>query len=426
MDDGQRGDRDDPRAGHEATVPLEGYGEGYRIVDATASEPSPGPNSEARPSPTVQPQTVTYTMSPGLAGWLAHEGISLAVTSYQSGKLYLLGANPRGGLMVHERFYQKAMGVTAPEPGTLLMAGAYQVHRFRNVLEPEQRINDLYDGCFVPRVSWTVGGVDLHDVGALPSGDPVFVATGYNCIATVSERHGFLPLWMPPFVSTLVREDRCHLNGMAMGERGTEREGRPVYATACSRSDTVDGWRDRRGDGGVVVEIGEASGEGRVVASGLSMPHSPRLHGGELYVLNSGTGELARVHLDRDPQDAFEPVAFCPGFTRGLAFHRGTAGDQAIVGLSKPRYQRFEGLALDSKLAAADSEPWCGVQVIGLGTGQVEHWFRIDGAIAELYDVAVVAGTTCPMALGAGTPEALGEIAGLVTHEKLRGGPAFA
>ena len=93
----------------------------------------------------------------------------------------------------------------------------------------------------------------------------------------------------------------------------------------------------------------------------------------------------------------FQPLAFCPGFVRGLGFH----GKYAFVGLSKPRYQRFEGLGLDQRLKDADSEPWCGVQVIDVTTGNCVQWFRIDGAIAELYDVAVVTGCKQPMALGA-------------------------
>ena len=71
---------------------------------------------------------------------------------------------------------------------------------------------------------------------------------------------------------------------------------------------------------------------------------------------------------------------------RGLAFH----SKYAFVGLSKPRYQRFERLTLDQKLAEADSEPWCGVQVIDLDTGVCVHWFRIDGPVAKLYGLGVL------------------------------------
>ena len=98
----------------------------------------------------------------------------------------------------------------------------------------------------------------------------------------------------------------------------------------------------------------------------------------------------------------FVPVAFCPGFLRGLAFH----GQFAFVGLSRPRYKRFEGLALDQKLRDADSEPWCGVQVIDTTSGTCVDWFRIDGDIGELYDVEVVQGFQCPMTVSPTSPDA--------------------
>lgn len=348
-------------------------------------------------------QKVSYSASRGLAAWLGREKLSLAVSSYQSGRLYLLGANPKGGLMVNERAFGVAMGLNVPQPDTLVLATGHRIVRMEQVLEPDQRAQEIFDGLYVPRVTWTTGALDTHDVGLLPDGRPVFVATGWNCLATASDRHGFAPYWVPPFVTKMVREDRCHLNGMAMGPKG------PAFVTAVSKSDTVDGWRDRRGDGGVIMEVPS----GKVIASGLSMPHSPRLHKGKLWVLNSGTGELGWINRKKKAENAFEPVAFCPGFTRGLSFH----GDLAAVGLSKPRHKRFEGLALDQKLADADSEPWCGVQILDSKTGDVAHWFRIDGAIGEIYDVAVVPGRACPMSISPESPEARN----LVTHEPWAG-----
>jgi uncharacterized protein (TIGR03032 family) len=155
---------------------------------------------------------------------------------------------------------------------------------------------------------------------------------------------------------------------------------RPAYVTAVSRSDVLDGWRERRTDGGVVLDV--ASGE--VVASGLSMPHSPRLHDGRLWVLNSGQGQFGWI--DRDSGE-FNPVAFCPGYARGLAF----IGGHALVGLSEPRQNRtFAGLPLQEALAEQGATPRCGVYVIDLATGDIVHWLRIEGVVTELYDVAVL------------------------------------
>ncbi len=338
-----------------------------------------------------EPAGVTYSMSGGLVGLLASLKISVAFSSYQSGKFYLLGRNPDGGLMVNEQFFSKAMGIHV-SGGTIHLATLSEIVRLENVLEPNQRINDTFDACFVPRAAHVTGALDAHDLGIDRDGRILFVNTRFNCLSTISERHSFRPVWTPPFVSRIVDEDRCHLNGMAM------RDGRPAFVTAVSRSDTIDGWRDRRADGGVVVEMET----GRIVCQGLSMPHSPRWYRGRLWLLNSGTGELGSiVPADGDSGGRFEPLTFCPGFLRGLSFH----GRYAFVGLSKPRYQRFEGLALDERLRVADSEPWCGVQVIDLDTGACVEWFRIDGAVAELYDIDVLPGFTCPMSLGFGSEE---------------------
>lgn len=350
----------------------------------------------------TQEAPVVYSMSPGLSHFLGSQRIALALSSYQSGKFYLLGQNVDGGLLVHERFFRKAMGLCVPDRDTLLVATLFQIITFRNVLEQGQQINHIYDACYVPRQIHVTGELDAHDIGLLADGRPVFVNTGYNCLATPSPRHSFTPVWKPPFISKIVGEDRCHLNGLAM------QDGVPRYVTAVSKSDTIDGWRDRRLDGGVVIDVES----GQVVIGGLSMPHSPRLYRDRLWVLNSGTGELGWIERDASTGGArFQVLAFCSGFVRGLAFH----GNYAFVGLSKPRYQRFEGLVLDQRLADADSEPWCGVQVIDLDTGACVHWFRIDGPVAELYDVAVVPDVVRPMALGF----ASNEILGFITNDPL-------
>ena len=267
---------------------------------------------------------MTYSVSPGFSSFLGSNRIALAVSSYQSGKFYLLGQNMDGGLMVHERFFRKAMGISVLDRDTILLATLFQIIKFKNALDPGQQINNVFDACFVPRELFVTGELDAHDVGMLADGRPVFVNTLYNCLATPSERHSFTPIWKPPFISKIVKEDRCHLNGLAM-EAGV-----PRYVTAVSKSDTIDGWRDRRFDGGIVIDV--QSGE--IVARGLSMPHSPRLYRGKLWVLNSGTGEIGWIERGARSKDGkLNVLAFCPGFVRGLAFH----GKYAFVGLSKPR-----------------------------------------------------------------------------------------
>jgi uncharacterized protein (TIGR03032 family) len=341
------------------------------------------------------PADVEYSLSAGLAARMISLNVAIAFTSYQSGILYFFGADARGPHL-HQSGMPKPMGLHLDGAGRLALVAGAQILRFENVLEPHERLNDGFDACFVPRLIHVTGDLDAHDVGVDASNRPIFVNTRFNCLATVSTRHSFEPIWKPPFISGLLDGDKCHLNGLAMAA------GRPAFATAVSRSDVIDGWRDRRADGA----SWSMSKPNDVICEGLSMPHSPRVYKDVLWLLNSGTGDLGVVTRPASGRGRFEPRVFCPGFVRGLAFH----GKYAFVGLSKPRYQRFEGLELDERLRKADAEPWCGVQIIDLDTGGCVDWLRIDGAVGELYDVAIIPGFARPMALTPGSPEAAGLI----------------
>jgi uncharacterized protein (TIGR03032 family) len=236
------------------------------------------------------------------------------------------------------------------------------------------------------------GDIDLHDI-ALPlpasTEKPTFVNTLFSCLATPSETHSFRVIWKPPFISRLGAEDRCHLNGLAM-ENGAAR-----YVTAVSTSDVHEGWREHRRSGGVVVDVKG----GEIICGNLSMPHSPRLHNGVLYLLNSGTGEFGAVDAK---SGKFEPICFCPGYARGLALHAGFA----VIGLSTCRENRtFGGLALDDALAAKKVQARCGLLIVDLKRGDVVHSLNISGIVRELYDVVLLPGVRMPSALGFKTEE---------------------
>lgn len=317
--------------------------------------------------------------------WLAGTGATIAFTTYQAGKLFLLGVKPDGRLSVFERTFARSMGLAVSDDGrTLALATQFQVHRFDNVLPAGQTSADGFDAVYAPHAGWVTGDVDAHDVGFGADGRPLFVNTLFSCVATVSDSHSFKPLWKPAFISRLAAEDRCHLNGMAV------EGGEPRFVTAVSRSDVADGWRDRRVGGGIVIDVRSQE----VVADGLSMPHSPRLRDGRLWLLNSGTGELGFVDL---ASGRFEAVAFCPGYARGLAF----IGDHAVIGLSLARENRtFSGLPLDEALKERDTAARCGLAVVDLKRGDMVGWVRIEGVVRELYDVAVLPDVVRPSLIG--------------------------
>lgn len=351
-------------------------------VEAAPSAPSPAPTALLGDENRAEPSFELFTSRQFLS-WLAEQGVSLALTTYQAGKLFLLGMQPDGKLSVSERTFNRCMGLCS-DAQTLWMSTLYQLWRLENALPPGQASSDGFDRVYVPQVAYTTGDVDIHDLAVDRDGRVVFANTLFGCLATPSERHSFTPLWRPPFVSRLAAEDRCHLNGLAL------RDGRPAYVTCVSQSNVADGWRDRRRDGGVVVDV-EANA---IAASGLSMPHSPRWYRDRLWLLSSGSGYFGYVDL---AAGSFEPVAFCPGYLRGLAF----VGDFAVVGSSKARANRtFQGLDLDANLAAHDADARCGLYVIDLRSGDLVHFLRVEGVVDELYDVAILPGVRRPKAVG--------------------------
>ncbi len=348
-------------------------------------------------------EKVTYSMSAGLSGFLGSNRIGLAVSSYQSGKFYLLGQNVDGGLLVDERFFRKAMGICVPDHDTLLLATLFQIIKFRNVLEGDQQINNLFDACYVPREIFVTGELDAHDVGQLKDGRIVFVNTLYNCLATPSARHSFTPLWKPPFISKIIKEDRCHLNGLAM------EDGVPRYVTAVSQSDTIDGWRDRRVDGGIVIDV--RSGE--IVIGGLSMPHSPRLYRGRLWVLNSGTGELGWI--ERAPRAADANSMRWRSARASCAASPSMANMPSSACRSRAT-SASRGWRSTRKLAAS------GFRAVVRGAGDRPRYRRLRALVPPrrpggraLRSSRVVPGVVRAMALGFASNEVLG----LITHDPL-------
>ena len=320
--------------------------------------------------------------------WLLEQRVSLAFTTYQTGKLFLIGLGQDGRLSISERTFSRCMGLCAADSNTLYMSSLYQLWRFENAIPLGQTTNG-YDRLYVPQVAYTTADLDLHDIAMDDRGSPLFVNTLFSCLARPSETHSFVPIWKPKFISRLAAEDRCHLNGLAM------ETGKPRYVTAVATTDVHEGWREHRKEGGVVIDV--ESDE--IVARGLSMPHSPRLHDGKLYLVNSGKGEFGTLDLQ---SGKFESIAFCPGYARGMTL----IGKFAIVGLSQIRDNKtFSDLPLDAALKEKKVEARCGLQVIDLCSGDSVHSLNFRGIVKELYDVVALHGVSRPTALGFKTDE---------------------
>ncbi len=319
-----------------------------------------------------------------LPAWLNQENCSIAFSTYQVGKMFMMGLQPDQRVHFTERTFPRCMGLGVTEDAqTVWMSSLFQLWRFENSL-PKDGLYQSNDKVYLPQMAYTTGDLDIHDIAIGQDGKPIFVNTLFGCLATVSETHSFKPLWKPPFLSKLVPEDRCHMNGMA------EVNGKPKYVTIVGMTDVADGWRDHRKNGGVVMDV-ETN---EVVCSGLSMPHSPRVYQGKLWLLEAGTGYFGYVDLEKG---SFERVTFVPGFLRGMDF----TGNYAVVGSSGLRENKtFQGLALDENLKKANTEARSALSIINLTTGAVENWMRTSGIIQELYDVRILHNTRQPLLIG--------------------------
>lgn len=328
-------------------------------------------------------------LSRGFTEWLSSKNASLAVTTYQAGKIIMFGLDEETKLWSYNRNIGRCLGMAVSDRGFWVTSDT-QLLRFENLLKPGEGGPSGTDAYYAPRFSYYTGDLDAHDLCVTEDDEILFANTLFNSVAKPSRSHSFDTVWTPDFISRVAAEDRCHLNGIAA------RDGVLRYATAVSQSDVFDGWRDHRQNGGIVIDV--LSGE--IVCSGLSMPHSPRWHNGKLWLHNSGAGEFGYVDLD---SKSFVPVTFCPGYLRGLSF---IDQSTAVVGLSLPRDNKtFSGLPLDAALSDKGISAKCGLYFINTDTGDIIHSMIFGGVVTELYDVVVLDGIRKPALLSPESPE---------------------
>lgn len=321
-------------------------------------------------------------VSRGFARWLETNNTSLAFSSFQSSRLFLVGVAPSGKVSVHQQLFKRAMGL-AWEPGRLYLSSFMQIWRLENLLAQGEIAEGQFDLQLMPRQTFITGTLDVHEMEVDAEGRLVFVATDYSCLGMLDPVHSFRPIWKPPFISEIAGGDRCHINGLGM------LDGRPKYVTAVSQTDVEKGWHGRPLPKGVIIDVDADS----VVTDKLAMPHSPRAVDGKIYALDSGRGYLVEV----DPATGeLSDIAFCPGFLRGLAI----VGDFAVVTISKPRYGTFEGVPIAGEMERHGMKPMCAVMIIEIPSRKVVEWLTLEGYVEELFTVVAMPGVKCPSSIG--------------------------
>jgi uncharacterized protein (TIGR03032 family) len=352
--------------------------------------------------PVLEAREVQWAYSESLPSVLAQSKSSLLISTYQTGHLVVVSA-PHGQLEVSFHTFERPMGMAA-RPGWLVVGTRTQIWSLRNFTDIAATLKPVgrYDACYLTRFSHFTGNIHCHELAWVSTGpgsatdEPPVVTEGktreegrpelwivntlFSCLCAAHASYSFAPRWRPPFVSALVPEDRCHLNGLAVAD------GKPRYVTALAETDSAQGWRPVKVGGGCVVDVLN----NQTICRGLIMPHSPRMANDQLLLLHSGLGQLVTL----DPADGrLQTVAELLGYTRGLAIH----GTLAFVGLSKVRASSSqEGVPI----AAHSQHLKCGCAVVDLQTGKAVASFYFVSGIDELFDIQILPGVSSPFLSG--------------------------
>src|SRR5579871_1646019 len=196
---------------------------------------NPPPEPPSRPSTgrlSQKPHGVVdvhCTPSPSLAPLLERLGASLILTAPHSGNLIVVAA-PGGKLTISFHTFERVMGV-AVSPDVLAVCTRSEVWFLRSApdIAPKLEPRGHYDACYLTRACHVTGDFQTHEA-AWVGGELWLVNTLFNCLCTPHDRYSFAPRWRPPFITQLVPEDRCHLNGLAL------EGGRPAFATVVAET----------------------------------------------------------------------------------------------------------------------------------------------------------------------------------------------
>lgn len=324
--------------------------------------------------------SVAYLNTENLPSLFQEHNFSICVTTYQACRTLLFSSSSPSKLSMLMRTIPKPTGIALGKR-FLAVASKYQIWLFAGAKnlrnkEGEVRPNDIN---FLPRYSHVTGNIDAHEL-AWHNDRLIVVNTLYSCLSVLEPDWSFTPIWKPKFISKICAEDRCHLNGIAVDEKG------PKYVTALGKSDKAAGWRDNKVTGGILIDV--TSNE--IIAEGFAMPHSPRIYAGKIWLLDSGNGALVMI----DPKTAAKTnVIRFHGFLRGLNFYK----HYALLGVCKAREKSvFGNLPIEKEF----KEFQCGVAVVNLNTVKLEGYIHFTKGVEELFDIAVLPNYTNPYMVG--------------------------
>ncbi len=183
------------------------------------------------------------------------------------------------------------------------------------------------------RSKYYPGEYYFHDLAV--SKDKLYAnSVGMNCVIEIdmSKPGPEKPLWWPKCIETNGKPDTranyIQLNSIAIGENLKKSF---FSASGAKISARRPGHANYPVDKQGVIFSGST---GDVVGTGLTRPHSARLHNGKVWVANSGYGEVGYID-----SGVFKPIFRFDGWTRGLCF----VGNILFAGVSRvlPRFRQY-------------------------------------------------------------------------------------
>src|SRR5580765_4733178 len=160
--------------------------------DETAEDATPDAQN-------VVMREVRYEVSRDFVPLLAEAGISLLISTYQAGKLVVVGTD-QGKLTLSFHNFEQAMGL-ALSRNTLAVGTRYQVWYLAREAGMAKQLDrgHAYDDCYLARQSHFTGQIHIHELawGGAASDELWVVNTLFSCLATLDDRHSFVPRWRP-------------------------------------------------------------------------------------------------------------------------------------------------------------------------------------------------------------------------------------
>lgn len=302
--------------------------------------------------------------------------ISIIFSTYQAGRLMIIGSSD--GYNIHQTpiSYKKPMGI-AVEDNRIAIASFDEISFYtsnRKIIDAiKSDLND-FDQMYLYRASYNTNTLDIHDIHFDKSG-LWGVNTLFSCLCKFTLESSFSPRWAPPFISELAPEDRCHLNGLALENN------LPKYITALSSTNHKDGWRDDIMNSGIVMDVTT----NEIICENLAMPHSPRIINGELYFLESARGKLFKWNSATKEK---ELIYNFNKFIRGFKYYKGIL----FIAFSKIR----ESSKSFQKVEVKENSLNAGFTIFDLRTRTTFGELLYTNTIDEIYDINIIEGYNKP------------------------------